>query len=153
MDDNEQISKSKSVIKEKIEEGKKTPNKKLNFKGKQLSFSQASEISEDTRDNHKLFSPVSNNKINNIMIQLSAQNNIITQSYYKRNKHIEIKMIQRKNKEFNNKCATLKNRIQIIKKEEENYKNQLKYIKKREEQDRLIQNDKIKIKIELEKMK
>lgn len=68
MDDNEQISKSKSVIKEKIEEGKKTPNKKLNFKGKQLSFSQASEISEDTRDNHKLFSPVSNNKINNIMI-------------------------------------------------------------------------------------
>ena len=62
-------------------------------------------------------------------------------------------MIQKRNKEFNNKCRTLKNRIQILKKEEENYKNQLKYIKKREEQDRLIQNDKIKIKIELEKIK
>ena len=62
-------------------------------------------------------------------------------------------MIQKKNKEFNNKCAALKNRIQILKKEEENYRNQLKFIKKREEQDRLIQNDKIKIKIELEKMK
>ena len=68
MDDNEQISKSKSVIKEKVEDGNITPNKKFNFKGKQLSFSQASEISEDIKDNHKLFSPVSNNKNNFIMI-------------------------------------------------------------------------------------
>ena len=40
-------------------------------------------------------------------------------------------MIQKKNKEFNNKCSALKNRIQILKKEEENYRNQLKYIKKK----------------------
>ena len=66
MDNKEQIS--KSIIKEKLEDRSITPNKKLNFKGKQLSFSQASEISEDTKDNHKLFSPVSNNKINNIII-------------------------------------------------------------------------------------
>ena len=71
----------------------------------------------------------------------------------KRNKHGEIKQIQKRNKEFDHKCQALKNRIQILKKEEENYRNQLKYIKKREEQDRLIQNDKIKIKIELEKIK
>jgi hypothetical protein len=57
----EHFSKSKSVIKTKIEEEDidNTPNKKFNFKGKQLSFSQASEISEDTKENHKLFSPVS----------------------------------------------------------------------------------------------
>ena len=62
-------------------------------------------------------------------------------------------MIQKKNKEFDNKCNALRNRIQILKKEEEIYKNQLKYIKKKEEQDRIIQNDKIKMKIELEKIK
>ena len=62
-------------------------------------------------------------------------------------------MILKRNKEFNDKCQALKNRIQILKKEEEVYKNQLRYIKKREQQDRLIHNDKIKIKIELEKMK
>ena len=56
-------------------------------------------------------------------------------------------MILKRNKEFNDKCQALKNRIQILKKEEEVYKNQLRYIKKREQQDRLIQNDKIKIKI------
>ncbi len=54
------FSKSKSVIKSKSDEEEIIPNKKLNFKGKQLSFSQASEISDDTKDNHKLFSPVSN---------------------------------------------------------------------------------------------
>ena len=77
----------------------------------------------------------------------------MNQSYYKRNKHNEIKMIQKKNKEYNNKCFALKNRIQILKKEEEIYKNQLKNIKRKEQQDRQIQNDKIKIKIELEIIK
>ena len=62
-------------------------------------------------------------------------------------------MIQKKNKEYDNKCIALKNRIQILKKEEEIYKNQLKNIKRKEQQDRQIQNDKIKIKIELEKIK
>ena len=63
MDNMEQTSKSKSMIKTKIEDDDYPQNKKLNFKGKQLSFSQASEISEDTKDNYKLFSPVSNNLI------------------------------------------------------------------------------------------
>ena len=63
MDNIEQSSKSKSVMKIKIEDSDSSPNKKLNFKGKQLSFSQASEISEDTKENYKFFSPVSYNSI------------------------------------------------------------------------------------------
>ena len=51
------------------------------------------------------------------------------------------------------KCNALKNRILILKQEEEIYKKQLRYIKKREEMDRIIQNDKIRTKIELEKIK
>jgi hypothetical protein len=47
----------------------------------------------------------------------------------------------------------LRNRIQNLKKEEEIYKNQLKNMKKKEKQERMIQNDKVKIKIELEKIK
>ena len=62
-------------------------------------------------------------------------------------------MIQKKNKDINKKCYALRNCIQILKKEEELYKNQLKNIKKKEQQDRIIQNDKIKIKIELKKIK
>ena len=59
MEKKDENSKSKSLIKEKIDEEESINNKKLNFKGKQLSFSQASEISKDTKENHKLFSPVS----------------------------------------------------------------------------------------------
>lgn len=62
-------------------------------------------------------------------------------------------MIQKKNKDINKKCYALRNRIQILKKEEEIYKKQLRNIKRKEQQDRIIQNDKIKIKKELEKMK
>ena len=63
MDNIEQSSKSKSVMKNKTEDDDYTPNKKFNFKGKDLSFFQASEISEDTKENYKLFSPVSNDLI------------------------------------------------------------------------------------------
>ena len=52
---------SKNLIKIKIDEENAIQNKLLNVKGKQLSFSQESEISEDTKENHKLFSPVSLN--------------------------------------------------------------------------------------------
>ncbi len=62
-------------------------------------------------------------------------------------------MIQKKNKDINKKCYALRNRIQILKKEEEIYKKQLRNIKRKEQQDRIMQNDKIKIKKELEKMK
>lgn len=52
---------SKYLIKLKIDEENAIHNKLLNSKGKQLSFSQESEISEDTKENHKFFSPVSLN--------------------------------------------------------------------------------------------
>jgi hypothetical protein len=52
---------SKDLIKLRIDEENAIHNKLLNVKGKQLSFSQESEISEDTKENHKLFSPVSLN--------------------------------------------------------------------------------------------
>ena len=84
---------------------------------------------------------------------MSLQNPLITQSYIKRNKNNEIKMIQKKNKEYDSKCNTLKNRIRVLKKEEQIYKKQLKNIKKREKQDKVIQDNKIKIKLELEKLK
>ena len=57
---------------------------------------------------------------------MSLQNPLITQSYIKRNKNNEIKMIQKKNKEYDSKCNTLKNRIRVLKKEEQIYKKQLK---------------------------
>lgn len=62
MENIENSSNSKSIIKEKNEDEDNSHKKKLNFKVKQLSFSHQSEISEDTKDNHKLFSPVSNLK-------------------------------------------------------------------------------------------
>lgn len=58
MENNDQFSKSTSVIKEKIDEDDNSQNEKVNIKGQKLSFSQASEISEDTKENHKFFSPV-----------------------------------------------------------------------------------------------
>ena len=87
---------------------------------------------------------------------MSTQNHLITQSYYNKSKpsdQYEIKLIKKKNREFDIKCNALRNRIQNLKKEEEIYKNQLKNMKKKEIQERMIQNDKVKIKIELEKIK
>ena len=52
---------SKDLINLRIDEENPIHNKLLNVKGKQLSFSQESEISEDTKENHKFFSPVSLN--------------------------------------------------------------------------------------------
>ena len=48
---------------------------------------------------------------------------------------------------------TLKNRIEIIKREEQAYKTQLKNIKKKERKEQMIQVDKMKIKFELTKIK
>ncbi len=44
-----------------------TPNKK-NTKEKKFSFSEASDISDDPKENHKFFSPVNKNDIYNILI-------------------------------------------------------------------------------------
>ena len=62
-------------------------------------------------------------------------------------------MVRKKNKDIDDKCKALFNRIKILKKEEEIYKKQLKNIKKREKQDKIIQVEKNKMKLELEKMK
>ena len=54
--------------------------------------------------------------------------------YYNKNKssdQYEIKLIKKKNREFDIKCNALRNRIQNLKKEEEIYKNQLKNMKKK----------------------
>lgn len=62
-------------------------------------------------------------------------------------------MVRKKNKDIDDKCKALVNRIHILKKEEEIYKKQLKNIKKREKQDKIIQVQKNKMKLELEKIK
>ena len=57
------------------------------------------------------------------------------------------------NKEFDERCIKIKNRIQRIKNEEELYQKKMLNFKKKEKLDKLIKDDKIKIKIELEKNK
>ena len=57
------------------------------------------------------------------------------------------------NKEFEERCIRLRNRIQRLKTEEENYNKKLKNFKRREEQDKLIKNEKERLKLELQKNK
>lgn len=57
------------------------------------------------------------------------------------------------NKEFDDRYTTLKNRIEILKREEKIYKNQLKIIKMKEQKEQRIQIDKIKLRLELNKVK
>ena len=54
----ESNSKSKSIDKDNLTNNKSTNN----IKGKRISFSQESEISNLTKDNNKFFSPVITNK-------------------------------------------------------------------------------------------
>lgn len=55
------------------------------------------------------------------------------------------------NKEFEDKCLKLKNRIQRLKVEEEDYRKKLRNHMKREEQDKIIRNDKERLRLELKK--
>ena len=57
------------------------------------------------------------------------------------------------NKEFEERLIKLKNRIQRLKTEEEDYNKKLKNFKRREEQDKLIKNEKERLKLELQKNK
>lgn len=57
------------------------------------------------------------------------------------------------NKEFEEKCIKLKNRIQRLKTEEEDCRKKLVNYRKREEQDKQIKNDKEKLRMELQKKK
>lgn len=66
-----------NLLKTKSNEEGTSHNKRRNFKGKQLSFSQASEISEDTKEDHKLLSPVRIFLCNNILNYNSYQLKII----------------------------------------------------------------------------
>ena len=55
------------------------------------------------------------------------------------------------NKEFDERCLKIRNRIQRIRKEEENYQKQMINFKKKEIHDKLIKDDKKKLKLEIEK--
>ena len=57
------------------------------------------------------------------------------------------------NKEFEERCIKLKNRIQRLKDEEEDYRKRLRNHMRREEQDKLIKNEKEKLKLEIQKNK
>jgi hypothetical protein len=104
-----------------------------NMKGKRISFSQESEISEYTKENHRLFSPI--------------------HTYCNTNRQSSMRKIQKANKEFDDRYTTLKNRIEIIKREEQIYKNQLKNLKRQEAKEQMAQIDKIKLRLELSKIK
>ena len=57
------------------------------------------------------------------------------------------------NKEFEERCIKLKNRIQRLKTEEEGYRNKLRNYRRKEEQDKLIKSEKERLKIELKNNK
>ena len=109
-------------------------NKSTNItKGKRSSFSQESEISEYAKDPNRLFSPI--------------------HTYYNSNRQSSMRKIEKANKDFDKRYTTLKNRIAIIKREEEIYKNQLKNLKRQEHKEQMVQVDKMKIRMELSKIK
>ena len=69
------------------------------------------------------------------------------------NKYNEIQLMKKINKEFDERCIKLRNRIQRIKNEEENYKKKMINFRKKEIHDKLIKDDKKKIKLELQRNK
>ena len=109
-------------------------NKSTNItKGKRSSFSQESEISEYAKDPNRLFSPI--------------------HTYYNSNRQSSMRKIEKANKDFDKRYTTLKNRIAIINRDEEIYKNQLKNLKRHEHKEQMVQVDKMKIRMELSKIK
>ena len=64
-----------------------------------------------------------------------------------------MQLMKKINKEFDERCIKIRNRIQRIKKEEENYQRKIINHRKKEMQDKLIKDDKKKMRIELEKNK
>ena len=65
----------------------------------------------------------------------------------------EMKLIKKKNKEFDNKCSNIYNHIKILKLKEENYKKKLSNLKQKEKKEQKIQEDKLKIRLQLEQKK
>ena len=69
------------------------------------------------------------------------------------NNYNEMQIMKKINKEFDERCIKIRNRIQKIKKEEEEYKKKMMNYRKREKQEKLIKDDKKKIKIQLQRIK
>lgn len=68
-------------------------------------------------------------------------------------KAIEIQLMKQINNEYEERFIKLKNRIQRLKSEEEDYRKKIIYLKRREEQDKQIKDEKEKFKKELKKNK
>ena len=64
-----------------------------------------------------------------------------------------MQLMKKINKEFDERCLKIRNRIQRIKNEEKIYEKQMINFRKKEIQDKLIKEDKKKLKIEIEKNK
>ena len=64
-----------------------------------------------------------------------------------------MQLMKKINKEFDERCIKIRNRIQRIKNEEENYQKKMINFKKKEKHDKLIKDDKRKLKLELERNK
>ena len=76
-----------------------------------------------------------------------------TRIYYKRNKFTDLRQAEKNYTDLGERYNSLKNRIEIIKREEQAYKTQLENIKKKERKEQMIHIDKMKIKYELKKIK
>ena len=77
---------------------------------------------------------------------------ILTTNNSTLSKFNEIKLMKKINKEFDEKCIKIRNRIQRLKKEEEECLRQRINYKKKEKHDKLIREDKKKLKIEVIKL-
>ena len=86
-----------------------------------------------------------------MLIQLSTFKFLEKNKIFESERKNEIKLITKRNKEFNNKCSNLYHHIKILKQKEENYRKKLLNLKKKEKKDLKINEDKKKMKLQLEK--
>jgi hypothetical protein len=86
-----------------------------------------------------------------MLIQLSTFKFLERNKIFESERKNEIKLITKRNKEFNNKCSNLYHHIKILKQKEENYRKKLLNLKKKEKKDLKINEDKKKMKLQLEK--
>ena len=68
-------------------------------------------------------------------------------------KYSEEQLMKKINKEFDEKCIKLRNRIQRLKKEEENYKIKMNNFRKKMISDRQIKHEKQNLKLEMQKIR
>ena len=82
-----------------------------------------------------------------MLIQLSTFKFLEKNKIFESERKNEIKLITKRNKEFNNKCSNLYYHIKILKQKEENYRKKLLNLKKKEKKDLKINEDKKKMKL------